>query len=140
MLIRRPVADVFEAFINPEVTTNFWFTKSSGRLEEGKHVQWDWEMYGASSKSNVKEIEYNKRILMDWIGGGSTTQLEWIFTEYGKDWTFVEITHSGFNGDADAKVNAALDSTSGFMLVLAGLKAWLEHGVKLNLVADRHPR
>ena len=32
MLIRRPVADVFEAFINPDITTKFWFTKSSGRL------------------------------------------------------------------------------------------------------------
>jgi uncharacterized protein YndB with AHSA1/START domain len=33
MLIRRSVADVFEAFIDPDVTTNFWFTKSSGRLK-----------------------------------------------------------------------------------------------------------
>ena len=33
----------------------------------------------------------------------------------------------------------ALDSTEGFSLVLAGLKALLEHGVELNLVRDRHP-
>ena len=39
MLIRRPVADVFEAFINPEITTKFWFTKSSGKLETGKQVK-----------------------------------------------------------------------------------------------------
>jgi uncharacterized protein YndB with AHSA1/START domain len=31
MLVRRPVAEVFAAFIDPEVTTQFWFTKSSGR-------------------------------------------------------------------------------------------------------------
>jgi uncharacterized protein YndB with AHSA1/START domain len=36
MLIRRPVGDVFEAFVNPDITTQFWFTKSSGRLEAGK--------------------------------------------------------------------------------------------------------
>jgi hypothetical protein len=36
MLIRRPAADVFEAFVNPDITTKFWFTKSSGRLEAGK--------------------------------------------------------------------------------------------------------
>ncbi|WP_449398004.1 hypothetical protein [Chryseobacterium wanjuense] len=40
MLIRKPVEDVFNAFINPEVTTNFWFTKSTGKLEEGKTVTW----------------------------------------------------------------------------------------------------
>jgi uncharacterized protein YndB with AHSA1/START domain len=44
MLIRKPVAEVFEAFVNPDITTKFWFTKSSGRLEAGKQVQWEWEM------------------------------------------------------------------------------------------------
>ena len=44
MLIRKPVAEVFEAFINPDITTKFWFTKSSGRLEPDKQVQWDWEI------------------------------------------------------------------------------------------------
>jgi uncharacterized protein YndB with AHSA1/START domain len=43
MLIRRPVSDVFEAFVNPDITTKFWFTQSSGRLEAGKQVQWDWK-------------------------------------------------------------------------------------------------
>lgn len=33
----------------------------------------------------------------------------------------------------------ALDLMGGFALVLAGLKAWLEHGIALNLVADGHP-
>ena len=64
MLIRRPVAEVFEAFINPTMTTKFWFTRSSGRLEAGKQVQWDWEMYDVSSQVSVKAIEENKRILI----------------------------------------------------------------------------
>ena len=50
MLIRRAVADVFCAFIDPTITTKFWFTKSSGRLEVGKQVKWEWEMYGASTQ------------------------------------------------------------------------------------------
>ncbi|HTE20952.1 MAG TPA: polyketide cyclase, partial [Armatimonadota bacterium] len=32
MLIRKPVAVVFEAFVNPEITAQFWFTRGSGRL------------------------------------------------------------------------------------------------------------
>lgn len=36
MLIRKPVAEVFEAFVNPAVTAKFWFSKGSGRLEVGK--------------------------------------------------------------------------------------------------------
>jgi uncharacterized protein YndB with AHSA1/START domain len=44
MLIPRPAAEVFEAFVNPDITTQFWFTRSSGRLEPGKQVEWAWEM------------------------------------------------------------------------------------------------
>lgn len=35
MLIRKPVAEVFEAFIDPAITKYFWFTKGSNRLEKG---------------------------------------------------------------------------------------------------------
>jgi len=68
MLIRKPVAEVFEAFINPETTTKFWFTKSSGKLEEGKQVQWVWEMYEISIPVTVKVVEPNKRTLIEWPG------------------------------------------------------------------------
>ena len=30
MLIRRPVKDVFEAFVDPKITTKFWFTRAAG--------------------------------------------------------------------------------------------------------------
>jgi uncharacterized protein YndB with AHSA1/START domain len=39
MLIRRPVSEVFEAFVDPAITSKFWFTRSSGRLELGKEVR-----------------------------------------------------------------------------------------------------
>src|SRR4051794_4566310 len=29
MLIRKPVEEVFQAFIDPAITTHFWFTKST---------------------------------------------------------------------------------------------------------------
>jgi len=38
MLIRKPVAEAFEAFVDPEIARRFWFTKSTGRLETGKHT------------------------------------------------------------------------------------------------------
>ncbi len=45
MLIRKPVREVFEALVNPDITSKFWFTRESGRLEAGKRVRRDWEMY-----------------------------------------------------------------------------------------------
>ncbi len=140
MLIRKPVKEVFEAFINPEITSKFWFTKGSGKLEAGAQVKWEWKMYNISTQVNVKEVEENKRILIEWSGYATPTRVEWVFTPYEGDATFVSITESGFSGDGDAKVNSALGSTGGFTWVLAGLKAWLEHGITLNLVADRYPK
>lgn len=140
MLIRKPVAEVFEAVVNPEITTKFWFTKSSGRLEAGKQVQWDWEMYGISIPVTAKTIELNKRIVFEWPGHGSPTTVEWMFAPQEDGTTFVSITHAGFTGDGDELVKQVTDSTQGFSLVLAGLKALLEHDIRLNLVADRYPK
>jgi len=35
LLIRKPVEEVFEAFVNPAITTKFWFTLSTGKLGGG---------------------------------------------------------------------------------------------------------
>ena len=56
MLVRKPVEEVFEAFVNPAITTKFWFTRSTGRLEAGKAVRWEWEMYGVSAEVRVIAI------------------------------------------------------------------------------------
>jgi uncharacterized protein YndB with AHSA1/START domain len=139
MLIRKPVAEVFEAFVNPAITSKVWFTKGSGRLEEGKEVRWDWEMFGFSIQVKVKAVEMNARILIEWPGDGAPTTVEWVFTSRPDGTTFVSVTNTGFSGDEDKIMQQAIDSTEGFALVLAGLKALLEHNVILNLVADRFP-
>ncbi|HKU72968.1 MAG TPA: SRPBCC family protein [Pyrinomonadaceae bacterium] len=139
MLIRRPVAEVFEAFIDPAVTSRFWFTKGSALLAAGKEVQWDWEMYNFSVPVRVKEVEQNKRIVVEWDAYEDPSTIEWVFTARPDNTTFVSITNSGFGGTPEEAVKKALDSTEGFTFVLAGLKAWLEHGIELNLVRDRFP-
>jgi uncharacterized protein YndB with AHSA1/START domain len=140
MLIRKPAAVVFDAFVDPKITTQFWFTKGSGRLEVGRTVQWDWEMYGISVPVTATTIEQGKRIVIDWPGYGGRTSVEWLFEEQSDGTTFVRITESGFAGDGDAVVKQVTGSTQGFSLVLAGAKALLEHGIRLNLVADRFPK
>ena len=79
MMIRKPVADVFAAFIDRDITTKFWFTKGSGRLEVGKPVTWYWEMYGVSTSVTATIIEPNRRILIEWDGYSGRTAVEWTF-------------------------------------------------------------
>lgn len=139
MLIRRAAPEVFEAFVDPVITANFWFSKGSDRLEPGRTVRWEWEMFGFSEDVSVKEIEPNRRILIEWPGHGSTNTVEWVFTPRPDGTTLVGITESGFAADDVDLVQKVADSIGGFNLVLAGLKAYLEHGINLNLVADRFP-
>lgn len=138
MLIRRPVADVFEAFIDPAITTKFWFTHGSDRLDSGKEIHWEWRMYGVSTTVNISEIVENKKIVMQW--SDPPTTVVWAFTEMPGATTFVEVRNFGFVGSRDEQVTQAIDSAGGFALMLAGAKAWLEQGVMLGLIGDRHPK
>ncbi len=137
MLIRRPVAEVFEAFINPAITTKFWFTKSTGRLEAGRTVRWEWEMYGVSADVRVMSVEPQRRILIEW--NHPPLPVEWHFSPLSGDTTLVTISSWGFPGTGDEMVGQALDSMGGFSFVLAAAKALLEHDVILKLVADHNP-
>src|SRR5262250_2067278 len=95
MRIRRPVKQVFEAFIDPAITKNFWFTKGSGRLEPGKAITWEWEMYNVSTKVLVKDIVDDDRIVIEW--GEPPTIVEFTFRVLNDGSTYVTIRNSGFH-------------------------------------------
>lgn len=137
MLIRRPSAEVFQAFVDPAITTRFWFSESSGPLGPKARVHWTWRMYGASTDVQVRRFEPDTLILMDWDITTHPTEVEWKFTPK-ENGTFVEVECRGFGGD-EAGVRKAIDTATGFTLVLAGAKIWLEHGIEPEFVVDRHP-
>lgn len=64
MLIRRPVAEVFEAFVDPATTTKFWFTHGSGRLNAGKEVRWEWRMVAGSQATLMRPVRTNLRSII----------------------------------------------------------------------------
>ena len=139
LVIRRPVSEVFRAFADPEVTTKFWFNRSSGPLASGATVKWYFDVHGVSADVRVLEFEPDERILIEWgdFSAGDVSTVEFTFEARPGDRTYVRIVASGFTGDADAVLATALDSVGGFSLVLAAAKAWLEHGVDLKVVADK---
>ncbi|WP_336687487.1 SRPBCC family protein [Chryseobacterium bernardetii] len=136
MLIRRPIEDVFEAFINPEVTTHFWFTKSTGKLEEGKTVTWEWEMYGVKNVVNVHKIIPNQLIKTEWGEPSVYVDYEFKTMENG---TLVVIKSYGFSQTGEELLRQVNDNTGGFTTVLDGCKAYLEHGINLRLIEDKFP-
>jgi len=137
MLIRKPVSKVFEAFIDPAITTNFWFTKSSGKLEVNKKITWEWEMYDVSTPVVAKEILRNQKIVFEWDKQPKTVEFK--FEPVNDSSTFVTVKECGYKEKDDELLEVIKGSTSGFTVVLDGLKAYLEYGINLNLVADKFP-
>lgn len=138
MLIRKPVEEVFEAFINPAITKNFWFTKASGKLEVDKKITWEWEMYNVSTTVVTKEILQNQKIVFEWDKPSKTVEIN--FKELDEDSTFVTISESGYDKKGDDLIAIIKDATGGFTTVLDGLKAFLEHRINLNLIQDKFPK
>jgi len=137
MLIRKPVSEVFAAFINPEITTNFWFSDSTGKLEKGKTLVWSWAMYGVSTEVKVEEIIEDRLIKFSWEGPAPKVEIE--FEPMQENSCYVTIKNYGCKLEGHDLVMALVDQSCGFTTLLDGLKAYMEYGLKLNLVADKFP-
>lgn len=141
MGLRCPRSDAFQALVDPDITTKFWFTESSGPVEAGNKLEWTWEMYGVSAQVVVKEVEENERIVINWGDPEKPTTVAFDFHPWGDDRTYLQITETGLGGDgADKVVAQAIDSTGGFTMLLSAMKAYLEHDVVLRVVLDRMPQ
>ncbi|MCS4224072.1 SRPBCC family protein [Sphingobacterium sp. BIGb0165] len=138
MFIRKDVAEVFQAMVDPAITTKIWFTKSSGKLEKGKIIEWEWEMYNHKVNVEVLEIIENRKIIFNWGNYDRPSIVEWEFRAI-EGGTFVSVTNEIEHDTPEKLIAEVRDSTEGFTLVLANLKAYLEFNILLNLVGDRFP-
>ena len=136
-MIRKPVSEVYNAFVDPAVTTRFWFTRSDGALSEGKNIRWSWDMYGVSATVHVNKMIANELISIRW--GDPETTVDFEFRELAPDRTYVVIRNHGFKQEGSGLIALIKDNTAGFTSVLDGLKAWLEYGIELNIVLDKFP-
>jgi uncharacterized protein YndB with AHSA1/START domain len=139
MLICKPVSEVFEAMVNPEITSKFWFTKSCGRLETGKNIEWEWGVYDFKISIYVNLIKQNNFISFTWSGTGKPTTVEITFIPKGASATFVSIVERGLDQSDEKVLQFLVGNTEGWAFVLSALKALLEHNIILKVVADRHP-
>jgi uncharacterized protein YndB with AHSA1/START domain len=133
MLIRRPAREVWEAFADPDRIRRFWLARSSGRLEPGAAVRWEFKVAGAATDVRVVEAVPGELLDLRW---DDDQPLRITFADRGDD-TVVRVLLTDFGGDAPAA--DAVNAMSGFTLVLASLKLWLEHGIEGELMYDKFP-
>lgn len=91
-------------------------------------------MYAVHTDVDVKAVETDKRILIEWNGPQNPSLVEWTFADKGDNTTFVVVKNWGFKGVAEA-----INSTEGFTFLIAALKVFLEHAIEPNFVVDHAP-
>jgi uncharacterized protein YndB with AHSA1/START domain len=134
LLIRRPAADAYRAFVEPEILTKFWLARASGPLSPNGRVRWDFLVAGAAATLEVRSMTENQHIATAW---DDDTTIDFSFSELEPGLTLVRVIQAGFPGSPEEAVAKALDATQGFTIVLCELKARLEQNIALNAVRDK---
>ena len=137
-LIHKPVSEVFDAIVNPETMSKFWFTRRDDGLRAGETLTW---YLGAQPNApqfevRVTSLVHPRLIVMEWENAGGLTTVKWTFEGKSQDTTLLRVEETGYSGDPRTIIAAALDSTGGFNQVIIAAKAWLEHRAPINVVAD----
>ena len=71
--ILNPANEVFEAIVDPDKMSNYWFSSGTGRVEQGKTITWRYDEYNAEVVIKVLEVEENKKIVFSWGDHGQET-------------------------------------------------------------------
>jgi uncharacterized protein YndB with AHSA1/START domain len=127
--IITPASEVFEAFVDPAKISNFWFSSSSERWEEGKTITLRYEEYNAEFDIYIKETEKNKKIVFQDGENGEGHTITITLNELEPNSTIIEVLEEGFNESDDDYVNQLIDNKEGWVFMLTSLKAYLEFGV-----------
>ena len=130
VLIEAPAADIYRAFMEPAWLTRFWLSDASGPLAEGGAVRWAFMVKGAADEVTATHLETDRRIAWRWSDGSTVA----VTLETFGSGTAVTIVNADFPGGHDDQVEAALNSTEGFAIVLCDLKTLLKQGRSAGLV------
>lgn len=126
--IYKPIDEVFEAIINPEIMSNYFISQGSARLEEGTEVMWEFPEWDERFPVQVKEIVPNKSIVLDW-DPQSVVKIE-LEEDKNKN-TTIRISEEGYQAD-EKGIKWAIGQTEGWGNFLSCMKAWLEYGIHLR--------
>jgi uncharacterized protein YndB with AHSA1/START domain len=137
--ISKPVADVFEAVVDPDKLSGYFTTGGArGRLETGATVSWDFHDFPGAFPVEVIAVEPERRIVLRWDsndGASSDARYKTIvtmtFEPLGGDRTLVSIAEEGWR-ETPGGLEASYGNCMGWSQMLCALKAWIEYGINLR--------
>ena len=130
--ISRPLHEVFEAIADPAKMSNYFIAYSTGRMEEGKALLWNFPEFEEGVPIRVGKIEEDHSISYTWkSAGGEETQVEITLLPQEGRATLVTVTEKGREND-EAGLAWLKGNTEGWANFLACLKAYVEYGINLR--------
>ncbi len=129
--ILKPVNEVFEAIVDPAKMTNYFISKSSGRMEEGRKIMWQFPEFDMEFPVRVGKIIKDRFISYNWDIDGIELLVEMTLTSRGNNSTLVTVTEKSRNNDEEG-IKWLKGNTEGWANFLACLKAYLEYGINLR--------
>jgi uncharacterized protein YndB with AHSA1/START domain len=135
--ISRPVHEVFEAVADPAKLSGYFTTGGAkGRLKTGATVTWDFHDFPGAFPVHVVEVVPDRRIVLKWEGESveaddRLTTVTMTFEEIDGGRTLVTISEEGWRQD-EGGLRASYGNCQGWMQMLCGMKAYVEHGINLR--------
>ncbi len=123
--------EVFEAIVDPAQMSNYFISRGSGRLEEGKVVMWRFPEFDFEFPVRVARIEKDSFVSFRWESDGMDLLVEIRLTPRDSGSTVVRITEGKRQPD-EAGLKWLKGNTQGWANFLACLKAYLEYGINLR--------
>jgi uncharacterized protein YndB with AHSA1/START domain len=129
--IAKSPHEVFEAIADPAKMSNYFISKSTGRMEPGKTLTWQFPEFDMQFPVRIGEMDNDKYISYYWNDmDGTETKVEIKITAAGES-SFVQITEKSREANEEG-INWLRRNTEGWANFLACLKAWLEYGINLR--------
>ena len=130
--IQKPLLEVFEAIVDPVKMSNYFISKSTGRIEEGKELIWQFPEFEMKFPIKVDKVERDKYISWYWENAEDKTQTKVEITlQPLKDGVFVTVAEKS-RENTEAGIRWLGGNTAGWANFLACLKAYLEYGINLR--------
>jgi len=129
--IQKSARDIFDAIIDPDKMSNYFISKSSGKMEEGRQIIWKFPEFEMEFPIRVGKIEADKYISYYWNIDDIELFVEMTLTPRDSNATIVTVTEKSRNND-EAGINWLKGNTEGWANFLACLKAYLEYGINLR--------
>jgi len=129
--ISKPIDIVFEAIINPDKMTNYFISKSTGIMEEGKELIWNFPEFDMDYAVRVGKIEVNKYISYYWNTEVKELFVEIMLESQANGSTLVSISETGMPNNEEG-LKWFSGNSFGWSNFLACLKAYLEYNINLR--------